>query len=128
MLLGRRNFFLKMFRLLTRRMSTTSKETETFMEQMKEHGKTYSIITGLFATAVAGVNFLVGFQIKPLQVEISKMNVNIKELKTQMNVDIKELKNQRNEDMKELRGLLSPLLVEVKVNKELYENMSKRVK
>jgi sensor domain CHASE-containing protein len=57
----------------------------------------------------------------------TQMNVDIKELKTQMNVDIKELKNQRNEDMKELRGLLSPLLVEVKVNKELYENMSFRL-
>ena len=95
---------------------STGAHKETLLEHMNTNGKSYSIMAGLIAAGLGGLNYLVGLQMKPLQVEI-------KALEKTMN----EMKNEQKQDMKELKSLLTPLVVQVQVNKERYDDLNKKL-
>lgn len=107
-----------MYRLLSlsKRFYTgsSSTTTETILDHFNRNGKGYSFMAGLIASGLAGMNYMVGLQIKPLQGEVH-------EIKSQLT----EMKNQQREDMTELRSLLQPLITQVQVNQQRFEKYNK---
>ncbi|KAJ3257299.1 hypothetical protein HK103_004853 [Boothiomyces macroporosus] len=72
--------------------------------------------TGLIAAGLGGLNYVVGLQMKPLQVEMHELKNKLIELE------------QRNaKSFEKLEKLLTPLIVQVQVNKERYEDLNKKV-
>ena len=104
------------FAHIFRRFSTGIEQKETFLEHLNTNGKSYSIMGGLIGAGLAGLHYMVGLQMKPLQVEIKSLEKNMNEMKTQL-----------KQDMKELKDLLTPLLVQVQVNQQRFDDLNKKL-
>ena len=132
-----------MYRFTTklRRFSTGAQQKESLLEHLNTHGKGYSIMVGLIAAGLGGLNYVVGIQMEPLKVEIHGIKEGLKELKSQMKeseqrqdkklnelkAQMKESEQRQDKSMNELKSLLTPLVIQVQVNKERFEDLNKKI-
>ncbi|KAI8891535.1 hypothetical protein BC833DRAFT_613721, partial [Globomyces pollinis-pini] len=115
---------LKMYRFPHnfKRFSTGTQQKQTVLEHLNTNGKDYSIMVGLIAASLGGLNYLMGLQMIPLQVEIHGIKEELKELRIGIKGELKELRIQikdseqrQDKNMKELKSLLAPLVVQVEL-------------
>jgi hypothetical protein len=109
-----------------KRFSTGTEKKETFLEHLKSNETGYSVLIGIIVAGLGGLNFVVGLQMKHLQVEIQSLEKNTEVEFRGIKEELKDLKT-HIKDSEQRQELLTPLLVQVGMNKEKLNDLNKEL-